>query len=112
MNELEIIYLEDAHKFLSELPKNANRKMLYVIDQVKQGSRDSRLFKKLEGSEIWEFRAEYESNAYRLLAFWDKNRKSLVVATHGFSKKDQKTPLKEIKKAERLRKDYFETSIK
>ena len=76
------------------------------------GYRDPRLFKKLEGTKIWEFRAEYESNAYRLLAFWDKEEKSLVVATHGFAKKGQKTPKKEIRKAERLRMEYMNSKTK
>ena len=95
--------------FLREMPEESRNKMLYVIDQVKEGSRDPRLFKKLEGTKIWEFRAEYESNAYRLLAFWDKNRKSLVVATHGFMKKTQKTQKKEIDKAERIRKEFYKS---
>lgn len=44
-----------------------------------------------------------------MLAFWDKNDKvnTLVIATHGFIKKTQKTPLKEISKAEEIRKEYF-----
>lgn len=46
---------------------------------------------------------------YRLLAFWDKVREidTLVIATHGFIKKTQKTPPKEIAKAEEIRKIYF-----
>ncbi|KAB4395500.1 type II toxin-antitoxin system RelE/ParE family toxin, partial [Bacteroides nordii] len=32
---------------------------------------------------------------------------TLVIATHGFIKKTQKTPPKEIAKAEEIRKDYF-----
>jgi len=31
----------------------------------------------------------------------------LVLETHGFIKKPQKTPKKEIKKAERIREKYF-----
>ena len=109
MNEIEIIYLAEARMFLREMSEECRNKMLYVIDQVKEGSRDPRLFKKLEGTKIWEFRAEYESNAYRMLAFWDKNKKSLVVATHGFLKKTQKTQKKEIDKAERIRKEFFKS---
>jgi len=32
---------------------------------------------------------------------------ALVVATHGMVKKTQKTPKKEIEKAERIRQEYF-----
>ena len=107
MNEIEILLLEEARGFLAKMTKDANKKMVSVLNQVKGGSRDPRLFKKLEGTQIWEFRAEYESNAYRMLAFWDKDRKSLVVATHGFSKKTQKTPKREIKRAELIRQEYL-----
>ena len=65
------------------------------------------LFKKLENSEIWEFRTLYNKLAYRLFAFWDKEEETLIIATHGIIKKTQKTPLKEIIKAERLRQEYF-----
>lgn len=112
MNKIEVLLLEEARTFLKGLTKEANRKMLSVLNKVKEGNRDSKLFKKLQGTEIWEFRAEYESNAYRLLAFWDKEKRSLVVATHGFAKKDQKTPKKEIKRAEQIRQEYIKDKTK
>ena len=37
---------------------------------------------------------------------------TLVVATHGILKKTQKTPPKEIKKAEEIRKQYFNNKTK
>ncbi|WP_370863210.1 type II toxin-antitoxin system RelE/ParE family toxin [uncultured Duncaniella sp.] len=45
--------------------------------------------------------------AYRLFAFWDKESRSMVVATHGLIKKSQKTPPKEIRRAEELMKMYY-----
>lgn len=45
--------------------------------------------------------------SYRLLAFWDTNKDTLIVATNGFVKKTSKTPLKEIAKAEELRRKYI-----
>ena len=44
---------------------------------------------------------------YRLFAFWDMDKKALVICTHGIVKKQQKTPIKEIKKAEQIRKEYL-----
>ncbi len=46
---------------------------------------------------------------YRMLAFWDKTKpvETLVIATHGFVKKTQKTPQKEIDKAIAIRNLYF-----
>ncbi|MCM1311642.1 MAG: type II toxin-antitoxin system RelE/ParE family toxin [Roseburia sp.] len=49
----------------------------------------------------------YPEFKYRLLAFWDKDTGNLVIATHGFVKKTQKTPDSEIAHAEALRKKYY-----
>ena len=68
---------------------------------------DKELFKKMGDSDIWEFRTLYGGMSYRLLAFWDTDKDTLVVATNGFVKKTPKTPSKEIAKAEELRKIYF-----
>lgn len=80
---------------------------MYNIRRIQEGERNKELFKKLENSEIWEFRTLYNKLAYRLFAFWDKEEETLIIATHGIIKKTQKTPLKEIIKAERLRLEYF-----
>ena len=41
----------------------------------------------------------YNKSAYRLFAFWDETEKSIIIATHGITKKTDKTPKKEINKA-------------
>lgn len=61
----------------------------------------------MSGTDIWEFRTLYAGTAYRLFAFWDTDGETLVVATHGITKKTQKTPRKEIEKAEAIRRAYF-----
>ena len=58
-------------------------------------------------TEIWEFRTLYNKTKYRLFAFWDTENDKLVIATHGIVKKKQKTPDKEIAKAQEFRKLYF-----
>lgn len=55
---------------------------------------------------LYEIRIDYESNIYRIFCCFDKNR--MVVLFNGFQKKTQKTPKKEIEKAEKLMNDYFE----
>lgn len=74
---------------------------------------DPKLFKKLK-NEIREFRSQYFGNQNRLLAFWDKTEsmETLVLATHGSVKKDNKVPQKEIDKAERIREQYFNNKKK
>ena len=100
--------MQEARDFIKALPPAAREKVYYNIRKVKGGFRDAELFKKLENSEIWEFRTKYNGISYRLFAFWDKDREVLIIATHGIIKKTQKTPSKEIAKAEEIRRSYFE----
>lgn len=102
----EVRYLEDAIQFLNSLDIKVRDKILYDI-MKSQYEVNNELLKKLTNN-IWEFRTRYQGMAYRLLAFWDNNTKALVVATHGFIKKKQKTPPNEIKRAEELMAKYYE----
>lgn len=107
MNEeplFEIAYLEEAIEFLSSLDDKVKSKIAYNIGKSMYFI-DKELFKKLENSEIWEFRTLYNKQSYRLFAFWDSDENKLVIATHGIVKKTQKTPKKEIEKAEAIRKN-------
>jgi phage-related protein len=107
MIKFKVIFLENANEFLDNLDKKPREKVLFNIWKSREVN-DPELFKKLV-NEIWEFRTKYSGKEIRLLAFWDKEESSntLVVTTHGFIKKQQKTPKNEIERAEQLRKDYF-----
>jgi phage-related protein len=104
----DVELLPEAIEFLEELDDKTREKIYYNIKKA-QFVNDSELFKKLNDF-IWEFRTLYKNKTYRLFSFWDKSegKETLVVATHGILKKTQKTPPKEIKKAEEIRKQYFE----
>lgn len=102
----KIVYTEEAIAFLRHLPQKVKAKVVYNIGKSMYVL-DNSLFKKLENTDIWEFRTLYNGNAYRLFAFWDTEEDTLVIATHGMIKKSQRTPLKEIEKAEAKRKEYF-----
>jgi hypothetical protein len=102
-----LVALPEAVEFLDSLPSSVIRKIYFNIDKVAGGVKDPELFKKLTDT-IWEFRTSYHNMAYRLFAFWDKESETLVIATHGLVKKTQKTPKKEIEKAEKIRKEYFD----
>lgn len=108
METFRLVLLEEARNFLRSLPAQVYKKILYNVDRIAGGERNSKLFKKLGKSDIWEFRTLYNGIAYRLFAFWDTERDTLVIATHGIIKKTQKTPKKEIDKAEEIMKRYFE----
>ena len=105
----KVIMSSEADAFLDTLRQDIKDKIVYNVDKVANGYMDKDLFKKLDGTDIWEFRTLYKGIQYRLLAFWDTDAETLVIATHGFVKKTQKTPSKEINKAEAIRKLYFNT---
>ena len=96
-------------EFLDGLKEQARDKIIYNVRKVEGGVINNDLFKKLEGTDIGEFRTLYNGIQYRLFAFWDTEEEALVVATHGIIKKVWKVPSKEIAKAEEIRKQYFET---
>ena len=112
MRYFETRFLEDANEFIAGLDFKTVKKIFYNIDLIEQ-TNDPKLFKKLK-NEIWEFRTKFAGLEIRLLAFWDKsdNKKTLVIATHGFIKKVDKVPSKEIDRAIRLRKIYFDNKEK
>lgn len=109
----DIDLLPEAIEFLDNLDDKVREKIYYNIKKA-QFVNDNSLFKKLNDF-IWEFRTIYQNKAYRLFSFWDKTEKGqerLVIATHGILKKTQKTPQKEIDKAEEIRKQYFKNKQK
>lgn len=100
-------YLSEASEFINNQEIEVQNKILYNVSKA-QITKDPELFKKLVGSEIWEFRTLYKGRKYRLFSFWDEKRKAFVICTHGIIKKTDKTPQKEIDKAENIRKQYLE----
>ena len=57
---------------------------------------------------LWELRISAGNGIFRLFCFFDKG--NLIILLNGFQKKTQKTPKNEIKKAERLKKEYYENT--
>ncbi|HLN52603.1 MAG TPA: type II toxin-antitoxin system RelE/ParE family toxin [Lentimicrobium sp.] len=106
--KFQVQFLEDAFEFLDNLEEKARDKVIYNIQKARF-SDDKEIFKKLKG-EIWEFRTLFNRTYIRLFAFWDKvdKKQILVISTHGYIKKTDKTPNAELKKAEKIRKLYFE----
>ena len=104
--------LPEAVEFLENLDSKAREKIYYNIKKA-QFTNNNELFKRLNEF-IWEFRTLYNSKTYRLYSFGDRTggQETLVIATHGIIKKTQKTPLKEIKKAEEIRSRYLENKSK
>jgi phage-related protein len=107
MSFFETIFLEEADVFVASLDVKTKQKIFYNI-RIAEQTNDPELFKKLN-DDIWEFRTLFNKLTIRILAFWDKtdNSQTLVLATNGFIKKTQKTPVNEIERAKRIRERYF-----
>ena len=105
--KFEVEFLEEAVRFMDGLEPKAREKIYFNIRKA-QITNDPELFKKLTAS-IWEFRTLFNRTYYRLFAFWDssKEKKTIVIATHGLIKKTGKTPKMDLEKAEALRKKYL-----
>lgn len=101
----DISFEDDALEFIEKLEPKAAEKVFKVLERA-QTEQDPKFFSKLSKT-IWEFRIKFFGREYRLLAFWHTEVKSLVICTHGFEKKTQKTPPNEIRKAEERRRDIL-----
>jgi phage-related protein len=55
---------------------------------------------------LWEVRISAGNGIFRIFCFFEKG--NLIILLSGFQKKTQKTSKKEIKRAERLKKEYYE----
>jgi phage-related protein len=101
-----------VQEFLDSLSVKVAQKVLWTLRLLEDLEIvPSIYFKKLIGTdEIWECRIQYVSNIYRIFCFFDSH--SVVVLTHGLVKKSQKTPQREIDKAELYRKDYLRRRAK
>ncbi|MCD7806194.1 MAG: type II toxin-antitoxin system RelE/ParE family toxin [Lachnospiraceae bacterium] len=93
--------------FLDQLDDKMQTKVLRMISLLKNYGNDLREpYSKHMKDGIFELRISQGSDISRILYFYT-SRKTIVL-TNGFIKKTPKTPEKEIKKAERCRKDYAE----
>jgi len=61
---------------------------------------------------IYEFRCKQSSNSVRVLWAFNQERRSILVITHGFVKKSQKTPRREINQAQSKLKLYYQKGEK
>lgn len=96
-------------EFLEKLPKKDQDKLLAVIHNVEVHgllvAGKMKWVKKLEDN-LFELRSELGNNIQKALYFhWTDSR---FIITHGFSKKSQKTPSKEILRVLEIRREFEE----
>jgi len=95
-----------TEEFLDSLSGKVAQKVIWVLKLFEDiDIIPKKYFKKLSGTDgLWECRIKQGSNIYRIFAFFNKNN---LVLTHGIIKKSQRTPRKDIEKAQRYKDDYF-----
>lgn len=93
--------------FMSTLDEATQRKIRYGLALLVTQDRLSKKFIKFIRDELYELRTEWNSNIYRIFFIFDKG--DIVVLFNGFQKKTQKTPENEIKKALKIKEEYYES---
>jgi phage-related protein len=90
---------EPVREFLTSLDRRAQARFDWSIEQLRSRNTRARepLVRQLEGK-IWELRRESDTNIYRLLYSYLPGKRILFL--HGFQKKTQKTPRREIEVAQ------------
>jgi len=96
-------YYWDFYNAQSKAVRTKIDYVLHVIINIQQIPK--KFFKHIEDG-IYEIRIKNGSDIYRLFSFFDEGK--LVILLHGFTKKTQKLPRREIEKAIHLRKQYYE----
>ena len=98
-------YFEDFLKKQNRKVQNKIYKILEAIETLEKVP--ERYLKHLKGTNgLYEARIQLGSNIWRVFCFFDRGK--LVILLNGFQKKTQKTPKKEIDKAVKLMKQYYE----
>lgn len=94
-----------VEEFLDSLESKVAQKIIWVLKIVEEMEiLPSSYFKKIKNTQLYECRIIFSGNIFRILCFFEKN--NLIILTHGFQKKTQKTPKKEIEKAIKYMNDY------
>lgn len=99
----------EFEEFYNSLPTKDRNKLRATIDMIEKAGIQPAIqlewVKKLN-SEIYEIRSKISSNIQRALYFHIKNNQYII--THGFTKKTQKTPIKEIIRAKQIKQEFEE----
>lgn len=102
-----IAYKNYFIEFYNSQDNKVQEKIEYVLDLVRfEKQVPKKFFKALENTDgIYEVRVITTFKSIRILCFFDDG--NLIVLANCFVKKTQKTPKKEIKLAEKLKKEYL-----
>ncbi len=102
-----IAYKNYFSDFIKKLSTDEINKIRRALDLFKVEDRMPRHFIKFIRDGIYEFRVTYGNNEFRIFFIYDGD--IVVVLFNAFKKKTQKTPDNEIKKAIKLKEEYYAT---
>ncbi len=102
---------EPVREFLASLDLRTQARLRGAIELLvaRNVTASEPLVRHLEGK-LWELRVESNTNIYRIVYAFSSGRR--IVLLHGFQKKTQKTPRREIETAARRFEDFQARSTK
>jgi phage-related protein len=94
--------------FLNTLDQQTAEKIEWTLGLIRNLDRiPNKYFKHLTGTNgLYEIRCAWLGNAFRLFCFFDEGK--MIIIVHGFKKKTQKTPFKEIQQTLKIKNEYYE----
>lgn len=102
-----IAYKNYFNDFIKKLSKDETNKIRRALDLFKVEDKIPSHFIKFIRDGIYEFRVTYGNNEFRIFFIYDGD--TVVVLFNAFKKKTQKLPDSEIKKAIKLKEEYYGT---
>lgn len=106
----ELYFFKDYfEKFYNNLNAKVQKKIIWTLKILEEIDRVPEVYlKHLKNTTgLYEIRVQVGSNIFRIFCFFDLD--NLVVIGHGFQKKTQKTPKQQIKRAEQIKQEYYDS---
>lgn len=99
---------DEFREWLATLPIKDRAKLLRTIEETEENgmlvAQRLKWVKKLDNN-LYELRSKVGSNIQRAIYFHVINGRYVI--THGFTKKSEKTPVREIEHAKKIREEWF-----
>lgn len=96
--------------FLVKLSKDNNVEFAKIQARIDQTSHNGPPHNKEQCNTLGDGNFELKTKQVRIACFWDEGR--LIVCSHAFLKKGQKTPKKELRRLEANKRAYFQAKKK
>ena len=101
-----IFYKDYFPEFFIKQRDKVKDKIIWTFDLIEELQKIPETYLKhiVNTDGLYEIRVQLGRNVFRIFCFFDQGQ--LVVLAHGFQKKTQKTPKKEIEKALKIKEEY------